>query len=87
MPGGTNFPALGGLGCGSQTPYPYDAYPPGRLWTRARGPVRASSPGGSNPAGTATIRWLWSPSVPGYEIFGLASEPFWILRLKWEDFR
>jgi len=27
MPGGTNFPVLPGLGCGSQTPYPYDAYP------------------------------------------------------------
>ncbi len=26
MPGGTHFPALGGLGSGSQTPYPYDAY-------------------------------------------------------------
>jgi hypothetical protein len=26
MPGGTNFPALGGLGCGSQTPCLYDAY-------------------------------------------------------------
>ncbi|MBJ18152.1 MAG: hypothetical protein CL933_01895 [Deltaproteobacteria bacterium] len=28
MPGGTNLPVLRGLGCGSQTPYPYDAYPP-----------------------------------------------------------
>ncbi len=27
MPGGTNLPVLRGLGCGSQTPYPYDAYP------------------------------------------------------------
>jgi len=27
MPGGTNLPVLLGLGCGSQTPYPYDAYP------------------------------------------------------------
>ena len=25
-PGGTIFPVLGGLGCSSQTPYPYDAY-------------------------------------------------------------
>ena len=28
MPGGTNLPVLRGLGCGSQTPYPYDAYLP-----------------------------------------------------------
>ncbi len=28
MPGGTNLPVLPGLGCGSQTPWPYDAYPP-----------------------------------------------------------
>ena len=28
MPGGTNLPVLGGLGRGSRTPYPYDAYPP-----------------------------------------------------------
>ena len=27
MPGGTNLPVLGDLGRGSQTPYPYDAYP------------------------------------------------------------
>jgi D-glycero-alpha-D-manno-heptose-7-phosphate kinase len=27
MPGGTNLPVLLGLGCGSRTPYPYDAYP------------------------------------------------------------
>jgi hypothetical protein len=27
MPGGTNHPVLLGLGCGSRTPYPYDAYP------------------------------------------------------------
>jgi hypothetical protein len=26
MPGGTNSPVLPGLGRGSQTPYPYDAY-------------------------------------------------------------
>jgi hypothetical protein len=31
MPGGTNFPVLLGLGCGSQTPYHYDAYPRGDL--------------------------------------------------------
>jgi hypothetical protein len=31
MPGGTNLPVLGDLGRGSQTPYPYDAYPP--EWT------------------------------------------------------
>ena len=27
MSGGTNLPVLGDLGRGSQTPYPYDAYP------------------------------------------------------------
>jgi len=26
MPGGTNLPVLRGLGCSSQTPWPYDAY-------------------------------------------------------------
>jgi hypothetical protein len=26
MPGGTILPVLGGLGCSSQTPCPYDAY-------------------------------------------------------------
>ena len=31
MPGGTNLPVLGDLGRGSQTPYPYDAYPTDRL--------------------------------------------------------
>ena len=29
MPGGTNLSVLAGLRCRSQTPYPYDAYPPG----------------------------------------------------------
>jgi hypothetical protein len=28
MSGGTNLPVPGDLGRGSQTPYPYDAYPP-----------------------------------------------------------
>jgi hypothetical protein len=28
MLGGTNLPVLGDLGRGSQTPWPYDAYPP-----------------------------------------------------------
>ena len=33
MPGGTNLPVLGGLGCCSQTPYPYDAYSHKKLRT------------------------------------------------------
>jgi hypothetical protein len=32
MPGGTNLPILLGLGCGSQTPDPYDAYPLSESW-------------------------------------------------------
>jgi len=33
MPGGTNLPVLAGPCRGSQTPYPYDAYPP-QAWIR-----------------------------------------------------
>jgi hypothetical protein len=37
MPGGTNLPVLRGLGCGSQTPYPYDAYFPAPAVARLPG--------------------------------------------------
>jgi len=57
MPGGTNLPVLLSLGCGSQMPYPYDAYPHDLLFNGNRS-RRDRQVGGAMPCQLTMTRLL-----------------------------